>query len=236
MSFQAMSWAVGMKLPTRDKFVLLMLANYASNEAGDCYPSIARLCDDTSMSKHTVIEALKALEAAGMLTIVRRQQDGVNLPNVYRLHVGRGSAADAPPVQQQDRGSANDALGVVRQLHPNLSDEPINEPKKKNIGEVRFDGCTLTVTEQAIAGFAQAYPRIDVRAEIAKASSWLAHNPTRRPKSAFGRFLNAWLARAAARPTNARQTQLEQRQAFMEAIFSRHTGAVDDTLTIDHAT
>lgn len=103
---------------------------------------------------------------------------------------------------------------------------------------IAFDGQSLTVSNEAMAGFVQAYPAIDVRAEIAKAEIWCRHNPARRPRSAYGRFLNAWLARAAARQTNARQTQLEQRQAFMANLFRNHNtiGAFDDdTRTIDHA-
>ena len=42
MSFQAMAAAIPLRLPTNDKFVLLMLANYA-DENGKCWPSIDRL-------------------------------------------------------------------------------------------------------------------------------------------------------------------------------------------------
>ena len=80
--------------------------------------------------------------------------------------------------------------------------------------------------------FATAHPSIDVRGEVAKASVWCRHNPSKRPKSAYGRFLAAWLARASSRPTNARMTQLEQRQSFMQSIFRNH-GATDAN-TIDH--
>lgn len=103
--------------------------------------------------------------------------------------------------------------------------------------QVAFDGQRISVSDEAMAGFLRAYPSIDVRAEIAKAEVWCQTNPARRPRSAYSRFLNAWLARAASRPTNARQTQLEQRQAFMASIFRNHNaiGAFDDDpRTIDH--
>ena len=84
MSFQAMAWAVGQKLPSKDKFVLVMMANFA-DEDGKCWPSLNRLADDTSMSRSTVQLAIKGLEAAGMLRIEKRMQDGVSLPNHYYL-------------------------------------------------------------------------------------------------------------------------------------------------------
>jgi biotin operon repressor len=84
MSFQAMAWAVSQKLPSKDKFVLVMMANFA-DEDGKCWPSLNRLADDTSMSRSTVQLAIKGLEAAGMLRIEKRIQDGVSLPNHYYL-------------------------------------------------------------------------------------------------------------------------------------------------------
>lgn len=92
MSFQAMAWATEQKLPTREKFVLIMLANYAGNEQWDCHPSINTLADDTGMSRDTVIRAIKALEDASLVKIVRRNVDGINLPNIYRLVRAGGSS------------------------------------------------------------------------------------------------------------------------------------------------
>ena len=198
MSFQAMSWAIGLKLPSRDKFVLLMLANYASNDAGDCYPSLGRLCEDTSMSRHTVIDAIKALAEAGALQVIRRTQDGVSLPNVYRLNLAfrgsadaalGGSAADAPPVHELHGGSAATAL------------KPINEPKKKKeerrVREVVAESgrIALEVDGELLASWASAFPALNVPMEVARAELWLNANPANR-KSNYERFLLNWLTRA----------------------------------------
>ena len=86
MSFQAMAWAAAQKLPTRDKFVLIMMANYA-DEIGKCWPSLNRIASETSMSKSTVQLAIKALDDAGFLRVEKRSQDGVSLPNYYYLNL-----------------------------------------------------------------------------------------------------------------------------------------------------
>ena len=128
MSFQAMAWATEQKLPTRDKFILLMLANYASNEKWDCHPSINTLASDTGMSRDTVMRGIKSLEDAGYLEIVRRMMDGINLPNVYRLIRAGGSGLKQGVVAQSDGGSSTERQGVVAQSDSNQSLEPINEP------------------------------------------------------------------------------------------------------------
>lgn len=219
MSFQAMAWAVGLKLPTREKFVLLMLANYASNDKGDCYPSLSRLAEDCGMVNNTVIAAIQRLEFLGALSVQRRKMDGVNLPNVYRLHLDwRGSAPDALPVQQVQGGSAPDAH------------EPINEPitkKKEERVRVSWDAGLerLDVPDHIADMLAKTYgDRLDVPREIDKANAWLKMNPTRRPKRDFGRFLNGWISRAAERPAPTR-TKAERREAFMEGLFGPAGGS-----------
>lgn len=128
MSFEAMAWAIRQKLPTKEKFTLLMLANYASNEKGDCYPSINTLAEGTSMSRDSIMRALRSLEECGLILIRKRMQDGVNLPNYYTLTFTdlRGVVAVG------DHGSSCERLGVVAVGDSNLSVKPINKPIKKN--------------------------------------------------------------------------------------------------------
>ncbi len=140
MSFQAMAWAVKQKLPTRDKFVLLMLANYA-NEFGKCWPSFNRLADDTGLCRRSIILSLQTLSSGGLIDVEERKLDGQNITNIYtvrldsgeliRSHtVSEGSAVVAPVVNELHHG-------VVQQMHRGsavVAPKPINEPiKKRNI-------------------------------------------------------------------------------------------------------
>jgi len=120
MSFQAMAWAVKQKLPSREKFILIMLANYA-DENGTCWPSNGRLCDDTGMSKNTLLAGLRALAEADVIDIIKRSEDGYTLPNKYRLHI--------------ERVGSNSERGVVRHLTgggSNFEPKPIIEPITKD--------------------------------------------------------------------------------------------------------
>lgn len=129
MSFQAMAWAVGQQLPTREKFVLLMLANYASNDKWECHPSVNTLAENTGMSRDTVMRAIKELEGNGYLEILRRTVDGINLPNIYQLQKSAGgSSAVQGVVAHSDYRSSTQLPGVVAQSDSNLSLKPINEP------------------------------------------------------------------------------------------------------------
>lgn len=126
MSFQAMAWAVSHKLPSKEKFVLVMMANYA-DEDGKCWPSLNRLADDTSMSRSTIQLAIKGLEAAGMLRIEQQNQGGVKLPNHYYLNLKK---VYREPVHCTDLDG-----GVYRQSVegiPTVGNKPINEPITKD--------------------------------------------------------------------------------------------------------
>lgn len=137
MSFQAMAWATEQKLPTREKFVLIMLANYASNDLWDCHPSVNTLADDTGMSRDTVMRAIKTLELDGFVRVIRRTVEGINLPNVYRLI--RSASAPRPlqgVVAVCDQGSSTQRGGVVAVCDSNQSLEPINEPEEEQAAPV----------------------------------------------------------------------------------------------------
>lgn len=107
MSFQAMTWAVEQKVPALQKLVLLMLANRLNHDTGKCIPRIKTLADECGMSETSVKSAMRSLADAGLITIVPRFQESVQLPNAYVLHVGVGR--NAPP------GGSPDAPGVGRQ-------------------------------------------------------------------------------------------------------------------------
>lgn len=126
MSFQAMAWAAAQKLPTRDKFVLIMMANYA-DEIGKCWPSLNRLSAETSMSRSTVQLAIKALETAGLLRVEQRSQDGVSLPNHYFLNL-TGVYRDPVHCTDSEEGVYRQPVGGI----PVIGTKPIKEPITKD--------------------------------------------------------------------------------------------------------
>ena len=124
MSFEAMSWAVKMKLPVKQKIVLLMLADRTNKDTGRCDPSIPKLAEDCGMSETSVKEAIRSLRDAGLVEAHERKISGASLPNSYSLKMDEfpGGGRHAP-----QGGSPHDP-GVGRHTPPNLEDKPGREP------------------------------------------------------------------------------------------------------------
>lgn len=135
MSFQAMAWAVKQRIPSNEKFILIMLSNYASNDDADCFPSIETLMRDTGFSKSTVQRSLKNLANEGYLSSHERWEKGRQLSNSYRLSISFGEGVTQTPrsVTQTPMGVTQTPSGVSHR-HPNLSEEPINQsiPKEND--------------------------------------------------------------------------------------------------------
>lgn len=127
-----MAWAVKQRLVARDKLVLLMLANYASNERGDCYPSIDLLCEECGMTRNTIRTALASLEEAGLIEVRQRSVEGVNLSNVYRVRIdGVGQNLTQGGGSNSGRGVGQNLTGGGSKFYPKPIKEPIKEPGKE---------------------------------------------------------------------------------------------------------
>ena len=93
MSAAALAWGFaaiesrGDELTAAMKLVLLRLADRADPQ-GACWPGHERTASDLKLSESTVRGAIAALARAGFLDIIRRRDaDGRDKPNLYRLHV-----------------------------------------------------------------------------------------------------------------------------------------------------
>jgi biotin operon repressor len=230
MSFQAMAWAVKQTLPSRDKFVLIMLANYA-DESGKCWPSLNRLASDTSTSKSTVQNAIRALEAAGVLAVQARTQDGVSLPNIYHLKLEvvyrepvEGVPADTIPVYREP-------VGGVPGAGTKPINEPINQPVKRNYrseAAVRFEEFWVCYPRKTARGAAeQAWEKACKSAEpdtiiqsVANAS-W-PNDPQYIPHASTWLNQKRWLDEALPKPMSL----IEQyaRKALQESEQERNAG------------
>ena len=85
MSFQAISWAIAQDIPrTSEKFLLVMLANYADNQ-GYCYPSIDRLAMELSQDRKTVVKSMKSLMNYGFIRDSGKRVGRTKSVIVYQL-------------------------------------------------------------------------------------------------------------------------------------------------------
>lgn len=251
MTWKVVAWAIELDgLSTHDKFVLVVLANHANKDDGTaCYPSIARICRYTALSRDSVIRALKRLEAARLISVHREKRAGVNMPNSYRLNVGAVAASDYvvahsdnPVVAASDcpvvAGSdylSQPASEVVADSDTKLSLKP--NPKEEQ--ERPHPPATLTFDREAgefnglddlaRKRLTRAFQTVSVDTELTRAAAWLQANPERSTDNLPG-FLHNWMTRAherglrvaakAAAPTTTRAASVgERRDEWTDAMF-----------------
>lgn len=106
MSWEACTWASKQNLPSLQKLVLIMLANHANGDTGQCNPSHGRLAERCGMSVTTVKKMIFELEKSGKLRIEHRSIERVNLSNQYILAI--------PVYREATEGGSGDDLGVGR--------------------------------------------------------------------------------------------------------------------------
>lgn len=93
-----------LQMPPSPKAVLISLADNA-NDAGVCWPSIPKICERTCLGRTAVINAIKWLEDAGLLTADRSNGRHTTYQiELAALHQG-GLFDDAKPVRQANQSA-----------------------------------------------------------------------------------------------------------------------------------
>lgn len=88
MSWEACAWAWKQDLLGTEKWVLMGLANYASEE-WESWPSLRTLSRKLGLSRPTVIKKIEALIDQNLISKVTRK----NRSNIYKLHQDGGQVA-----------------------------------------------------------------------------------------------------------------------------------------------
>lgn len=89
MSFNAMSWAAGLKLKCYEKLVLLMLANRANPATNCCFPSIRVIAEDCGISQAQARKAIVSLEKMGLVQRTGQMKSYGQTSNMFTLFVGK---------------------------------------------------------------------------------------------------------------------------------------------------
>ena len=107
------------KLTSSEKLILFFLASYMGNKS-HCWPSYKSLEEDSSLSRSTLIRAIKSLEKKLVIKIIKDK----NMNNVYSFYpqiLSTGGVMVTLP-------SVMVTPGVVSQRHPNnISNNIINK-------------------------------------------------------------------------------------------------------------
>ncbi|KRI08905.1 hypothetical protein APC63_00880 [Acinetobacter baumannii] len=154
MSLDATIWAwktrqkqkAGGALKPLKKLVLLSLADRAG-ETHECYPSIARLVDDTEMDRKTVLKIIDELIEDGFIIDTGKREGKTKQIKVYLL-IGVKGRETVPTTVHFDTG--NDDLnstnnGTVptteqfQQFHQTVPTIPLNSPNNSFKQSQRWD-------------------------------------------------------------------------------------------------
>ena len=129
MSYQAQVWARSLKLPPAPKAVLLALA-FRADINQECWPSQARIAQDTGLSERTVRRHLQRLEASGLIKRKKRfSDDGRQLSDRYVLlfqgdtETTREARVSTPGRTQKAAGADTAAAKYKRTVQKNRPEE-----------------------------------------------------------------------------------------------------------------
>jgi hypothetical protein len=121
MSIRLMSMVWELDLPPSEKIVLLALADQASDEGTQCWPSVGRIARRCGLGDRTVRQALGALEAKQHLTRDHREGSSTQ----YRVHpggsLGLAVAAGAASIAPETHPPPRRASRVPEDFAPAMS-------------------------------------------------------------------------------------------------------------------
>lgn len=158
-------------LPITTKWVWICFLAEAMKKKSETFPlNIAWACQQWSIKKNELIEAIESLGEKGLL---RQDSDKTRSP------LGVGSDKTLP------HRIGEDSIGEYRRVEgAEVGTAVLLSAPFESITNELFNTWLKTYEDEAW-----------VRLEIGKAASWIVANPKRAPKKDFGRFLNNWLSR-----------------------------------------
>jgi len=110
------------QIPPTQKAVLISLADQA-NDHGSCWPSISGIAERTCFGRTAVIEAIKWLEQAGLISMEKT----FGRTNRYQLNITKLRQRDIEPVRQTDQSASRTSpLNVPPPVR--LPDQPVRLP------------------------------------------------------------------------------------------------------------
>lgn len=231
MSIEAIAWASRLKLPPREKFVLVALCDHHNRDEQAAWMKQSTLAEWTGYSRATVNAALVALEDEhGLIkSETRRYADGRNASKIYRLNLTANSVkeVDTAPARVNEidpvRVNRVDSVRVNQLDNKNLELRTVNlEPSSSSDDDVEFG---LTANQQ-----------VDAKLGSSRKQN-LSHLSTFH-KTAFLALVD--LKRVHSKPVNEAQFQvwsstvLEDVRAFgQEAVVQALTVTIERAASLD---
>jgi hypothetical protein len=106
MSVRLMIRVFDLDLSSKEKLVLLAMADHASGDGSGCYPSIGTLMKKTSLSRRGVQGAIRSMEGAGFLVRIGKAEGGRRVTTEYSIDVDSHKSSGPKTDQKPKRNSA----------------------------------------------------------------------------------------------------------------------------------
>ena len=171
------------------------------NKSGGCYPSRRAIAQRAGVTIRAVSYALRRLEKLEMITTVTR----IGRANLYQLmachdsSLGESTEAALPetgkPPLLDLAPRKNHRKNHRKKTYDAGIDVAVIPADIKGLQLYESDKKLCTRWAELCAAWREAFPAIDILAEVKKAHAWEVANPSRR-KHDRGRFLQSWLSRA----------------------------------------
>ena len=221
MSIRVMSevWTTG--LPTTEKMVLLAIADHASDDGTNAYPSQATIASKASISIRTVQRCVNNLVKAKYLTMHKHAGGSANCredrrPHLYTIHLDRLRGDN---VTTRRRGDTEDTNGATSTTDTGRQSRPKNRTNKPSLEtSEQFDLFwkiyPLKVAKKtAIVAFEKALQSAPLE-EILSGAKRYAGDPNRHPS--YTAHPTTWLnqERWGDDPLPPRELSVEEKKAI----------------------
>lgn len=140
MSIEALNWALKQEIrPATKKFVLVVLANYAS-EWGKSFPSTETLCNRTCLNRKTVIASLDALEKDGSITDTGQRVGTTKQIKVYLINSPENGTLQSIPKTESKAPENGRKDSQKRDTEPKVTKvESKDSPQSKKEAEEIYE-------------------------------------------------------------------------------------------------
>ena len=143
MSWIAVRKVLELDLPSTEKFVLLIIANFSNDKEGTAWPAQSTIAEITGFSRQTVNKAIKRLCNKNVLLSSRRSAEGKSTSNVYRINIVALRDIQTNNVAQNDNQVSNSETNQCNgELHKPLL--TLTEPLKQNADSIAKDNRPTT--------------------------------------------------------------------------------------------
>lgn len=198
-------------LQASDKVVFSVIRDCLGDN-GTSWPGMRMLSKTTGLSVSTVAESVKRLEARKVLK-VKRQGKGKSSHYSILKSVLKSEQSGDKAHRKPNTGVPKTGTEAHRKSVQNYKDS-LNQTTTSNSFSFMLGSKKLWHLNQIkLDEYTEAFPNLDIGAELRKAAQWLNDNPGRR-KTAKGmnRFLGGWLGRAKPK-SEPQQSDLTTREA-----------------------